>query len=84
MASIKGQLLHMYQRQDFEKNLKLWVNRNIKDEILYDIYNGKIWKNFLNNGTVYDENEILNKQIKFFNKEHADDHLDIIINVNWF
>ena len=84
MASIKGQLLHMYQRQDFEKNLKLWVNRNIEDEILCDIYDGEIWKNFLNNGTVYDGNETPDEQIKFFNKEHADDHLGIIINVDWF
>ena len=28
MSNIKDQLLHMYQRPDFEKTLKLWVNRN--------------------------------------------------------
>ena len=47
----------MYQRQDFEKNLKLWINRNIENKILCDIYDDKIWKKFLNNGMVYDRNE---------------------------
>lgn len=83
MANVKDQLLHMYQRPDFEKSLKLWANRSVEEEILCDIYDGKIWKNFSNNGGVYDEVEISNEQ-KFFNKEHADDHLGIMINVDWF
>ena len=83
MSNIKDQLLHMYQRPDFEKTLKLWVNRNIEEEILCDIYDGEIWKNFSNSGEVHDEEEISNEQ-KFFNEEHADDHLGIMINVDWF
>ena len=83
MSNIKDQLLHMYQRPDFEKTLKLWVNRNIEEKILCDIYDGEIWKNFSNSGEVHDEEEISNEQ-KFFNEEHADDHLGIMINVDWF
>ena len=46
MANIKDQLLHMYQRPDFEKQLKLWANRNVEEGILCDIYDGEIWKKF--------------------------------------
>ncbi|CAG8759381.1 11387_t:CDS:2, partial [Funneliformis caledonium] len=61
------------------------TDRNVKREILCDIYDGEIWKNFLNSGIVYNANEeeILDEE-KFFNKEHADDHLGIMINVDWF
>jgi hypothetical protein len=84
MVSIKGQILNMYQRSGFEKNLRLWINRNIEEDVLCDIYDGEIWKNFLNSGIVYEgEGEIAENQ-RFFNKEHADDHLGIMINVDWF
>jgi len=85
MAKVKDQFLHMFQRPDFKKNLRLWANRdeNVKKDILCDIYDDKIWKNFSNSGKVFDEEEISNEQ-KFFNKDHADDHLGIMINVDWF
>ncbi|CAG8740667.1 15668_t:CDS:2, partial [Funneliformis caledonium] len=41
---------------------KLWTNRNVQEEILYDIYNGNIWKKFSNNGELYDIEELLNEQ----------------------
>ena len=64
MAKVKDQFLHMFQRPDFEKNLRLWADRdeNVKKDILCDIYDGKIWKNFSNGGKVYDEEEISNEQ----------------------
>ncbi|GBC39214.2 uncharacterized protein LOC107327733 [Rhizophagus irregularis DAOM 181602=DAOM 197198] len=55
MPSIKEQLLQMYQRPNFEKNLKLWADRSVNDRVLCDVYD-----------------------------EHADDHLGIMINVDWF
>jgi hypothetical protein len=82
MTNVKDQFLHMYQRPDFEKNLKLWADRTVNEEVLCDLYDGEIWKNFSHSGEVCDE-EISNEQ-KFFNKEHADDHLGIMINVDWF
>jgi hypothetical protein len=84
MASIKSQLLNMYQRPGFEKNLRLWIKRNIDEEVLCDIYDGEIWRNFLNSGIVHEGEEVISDEQKFFNKEHADDHLGIIINVDWF
>ena len=81
MPSIKEQLLQMYQRSDFERNLKLWANRNVGEGILCDIYDGKIWKKFSNDGIIMDN---ASDEQKFFNKDHADDHLGIMINVDWF
>ena len=84
MANIKQQLLQMYQRPNFEKNLRLWANRNVNEEILCDIYDGEIWKNFSKVGKVCDDEEEISDEQKFFNKEHADDNLGIMINVDWF
>ncbi|CAB5360687.1 unnamed protein product [Rhizophagus irregularis] len=36
MPSIKEQLLQMYQRPNFEKNLKLWADRSVNDRVLCD------------------------------------------------
>ncbi|GBC25642.2 uncharacterized protein LOC110231456 [Rhizophagus irregularis DAOM 181602=DAOM 197198] len=81
MPSIKEQLLQMYQRPNFEKNLKLWANRSVNDRVLCDIYDGEIWKNFSNSGIIVNDES---DEQRFFNKEHADDHLGIMINVDWF
>jgi len=81
MPSIKEQLLQMYQRPNFEKNLKLWADRSVNDRVLCDVYDGEIWKNFSNSGIIVDDES---DEQRFFNKEHADDHLGIMINVDWF
>ncbi|GBC22309.2 uncharacterized protein LOC107327733 [Rhizophagus irregularis DAOM 181602=DAOM 197198] len=81
MSSIKEQLLQMYQRPNFEKNLKLWADRSVNDRVLCDVYDGEIWKNFSNSGIIVDDES---DEQRFFNKEHADDHLGIMINVDWF
>ncbi|CAB4400946.1 unnamed protein product [Rhizophagus irregularis] len=80
MPSIKEQLLQMYQRPNFEKNLKLWADRSVNDRVLCDVYDGEIWKNFSNSGIIVDDES---DEQRFFNKEHADDHLGIMINVDW-
>jgi hypothetical protein len=46
-----------------------------------NIYDGEIWKNFSNSGIIVDDES---DEQRFFNKEHADDHLGIMINVDWF
>ncbi|GET49829.1 uncharacterized protein LOC114575495 [Rhizophagus irregularis DAOM 181602=DAOM 197198] len=74
MPSIKEQLLQMYQRPNFEKNLKLWADRSVNDRVLCDVYDGEIWKNFSNSGIIVDDES---DEQRFFNKEHADDHLGI-------
>ncbi|CAB4385968.1 unnamed protein product [Rhizophagus irregularis] len=79
MPSIKEQLLQMYQRPNFEKNLKLWADRSVNDRVLCDVYDGEIWKNFSNSGIIVDDES---DEQRFFNKEHADDHLGIMINVD--
>ncbi|CAB4384103.1 unnamed protein product [Rhizophagus irregularis] len=73
MPSIKEQLLQMYQRPNFEKNLKLWADRSVNDRVLCDVYDGEIWKNFSNSGIIVDDES---DEQRFFNKEHADDHLE--------
>ena len=45
--------------------------------MLGDIYDGDIWKTFKD--LTFDNNSEL-----FFNKETADLHLELILNVNWF
>ncbi|GET58122.1 hypothetical protein GLOIN_2v1776801 [Rhizophagus irregularis DAOM 181602=DAOM 197198] len=82
MPSIKEQLLQMYQRLNFEKNLKLWADRSVNDRVLCDVYDGEIWKNFSNSDGIIVDDE--SDEQRFFNKEHADDHLGIMINVDWF
>ncbi|CAB5386734.1 unnamed protein product [Rhizophagus irregularis] len=79
MPSIKEQLLQMYQRPNFEKNLKLWADRSVNNRVLCDVYDGEIWKNFSNSGIIVDDES---DEQRFFNKEHADDHLGIMINID--
>jgi len=70
--NIKDQLRLLYSQNGFEESCRKWVNRNIKDNYLADIYDGNIWKNFKNQ----DED--------FFTSEHADTHLGLMINLDWF
>jgi len=75
-ASIRRQLASMYCRPEFEKSLRHWTNREQFNNILTDIYDGQIWKNF--KGTV-DENSP-----NFFRPEVADSHLGLMLNLDWF
>ena len=75
MPDLKSQIFTMYQHPGFEQNMTKWVHRHVDENILADIYNGKIWKTFSSGDS---ENS------PFFTSETADSHLGIMINLNWF
>ena len=49
-----------------------WAERKNDTEAMFDIYDGRIWKGFTDDDCL------------FFTKEHADTHLGLIINMDWF
>ena len=67
----------MYRRPGFEELLKKWSSRDYKNNLMTDIYDGEIWKNFPSDTNNLD-------QSRFFTAETADSHLGIIINLDWF
>lgn len=73
-AGISHQLEKMYKRPGFEAALRHWTNRSYFDDILTDIYDGQIWKNF----------EDSDGSNKFFRSEVADSHLGLVLNLDWF
>ena len=75
-ASIIKQLTSMYCRHGFEKNLRHWSERKQFDNILTDIYDGNVWKNFKE---TTDENSP-----RFFRSDVADSHLGLMLNLDWF
>jgi hypothetical protein len=66
----------MYCRPGFERNLRHWSERKRFDNILTDIYDGQVWKNFKETS---DENSA-----KFFRPEVADSNLGLMLNLDWF
>ena len=72
IISIKDQLKLFYSQKGFEASCRNWINRNINDNYLADIYDGNIWKNFKN------------PDGNFFISEYADTHLGLMINLDWF
>jgi hypothetical protein len=76
-ASIRQQLIRMYQHSNFESNLRHWIDRSNINDILGDIYDGDIWKTFKSS-------TFGNNSEPFFNRETADSHLGLILNVDWF
>jgi hypothetical protein len=63
----------MYRRPGFENSLRHWARRQQFENILTDIYDGKVWKDF-------DDKDSL----KFFRPEVADSHLGLMLNLDWF
>jgi len=63
-VGIREQLVTMFRRKGFENSLRHWANRSDFDNILTDIYDGRVWKTF--KGT--DDETSLN----FFRPEVAD------------
>src|SRR3954454_4681164 len=57
-----------------ELYLRHWTNRTYFDNILTDIYDGQIWKNFEDSAN----------STKFFRSEVADSHLGLVLNLDWF
>src|SRR3954471_11961936 len=58
-ARICQQLEKMYNRPDFENNLRHWTNRTYFDNILTDIYDGQIWKNFEDSDNMTEQSTVL-------------------------
>ena len=75
-AGIREQLAAMFRRKGFENSLRHWANRSGFDDILTDIYDGRVWKTF--KGT--DDETSPN----FFRPEVADSHLGLMLNLDWF
>ena len=44
MPDLKSQIFAMYQRPGFEQNMTKWIHRHVDENILANIYDGKIWK----------------------------------------
>jgi len=72
--SIISQLFNLYQRPGFETMLEKSGARYSKTSLYTDIYDGRIWKTFLNAAG----------SNQFFTKETATTHLGILLNLDWF
>lgn len=44
--SIRETLTHFIKRPDFVQKCEIWRNRNVPDDILVDIYDGQVWKDW--------------------------------------
>ena len=75
-SGIKQQLAAMYNRPDFESNLRHWTNHQQFDNILTDIYDGRIWRTLKESSG--------EDSPKFFRNEVADSHLGLMLNLDWF
>lgn len=73
LGNIKQQLTLLFGRKDFEMSCREWAVRKNDTEALFDIYDGRIWKE------LKDDNDEL-----FFTKEYADTNLGLMINMDWF
>ncbi|EXX56196.1 hypothetical protein RirG_218380 [Rhizophagus irregularis DAOM 197198w] len=75
-ASIRNQLASIYCQPEFKRNLRHWSERKRFDDILTDIYDSQVWKNFKETS---DEN-----LSKFFQPEVADSNFGLMLNLDWF
>ena len=75
-AGIREQLATMFRRKGFENSLRHWANRSGFDDILTDIYDGRVWKTFKGTNDETSPN--------FFRPEVADSHLGLMLNLDWF
>jgi len=74
LVNIRQQLALFFGRKDFEMSCQKWAAERENDtEALFDIYDGMIWKSFTG-----DNDE------PFFNKEYADSHIGLMLNMDWF
>lgn len=73
LVSIKQQLTLFFGRKDFEADCRKWGVRRNNTDVLFDIYDGRIWKSF--------EDE---DGKPFFTKECADTHVGLMLNMDWF
>src|SRR2546423_11182780 len=75
-AGIREQLATMFRRKGFKNSLRHWANRSGFDDILTDIYDGRVWKTFKGTNDETSPN--------FFRPEVADSHLGLMLNLDWF
>jgi hypothetical protein len=73
LINIKQQLSLFFCRKDFEMSCRKWAERKNETEALFDIYDGRIWKEFKDGNTE-----------PFFTKEYADSHIGLMLNMDWF
>ncbi|CAB4417325.1 unnamed protein product [Rhizophagus irregularis] len=73
-AGINQQLATMFCRPGFENSLRHWANQSNFDNILTDIYDGQVWKNFKESDNEDSPN--------FFRSEVADSHLGLMLNLD--
>jgi hypothetical protein len=73
LINIKQQLALFFCRKDFEISCRMWAERKRETEALFDIYDGRIWKEFKDDNGSY-----------FFTKEFADTHIGLMLNMDWF
>ena len=43
---LKMQLISLYQRVGFVDLLQKWTNQNVNTGLMFDIYDGNVWKTF--------------------------------------
>ena len=75
-AGIQQQLVRLYRQFGFENLLRHWANRSTFNNLLTDIYDGKIWRTFKETNELDSPN--------FFRLKVADSHLGFMINLDWF
>lgn len=73
LINIRQQITLFFCRKDFDMSCRKWAERKNETEALFDIYDGMVWKSFSDNNSE-----------PFFTKEHADTHLGLMINMDWF
>jgi hypothetical protein len=73
LVNLRQQLTNCFCHKDFEISCCKWAERKNDTEAMFDIYDGRIWKEFTD-----DDGEL------FFTKEHADTRLGLMINMDWF
>ena len=71
--SIISQLFNLYQRPEFEIILEKSSTQYFQTLLYTNIYNGQIWKTFLNAAGS-----------NFFTKETANTNLEFLLNLDWF
>ena len=71
LINIKQQLSLFFCRKDFEMSCRKWAERKNETEALFDIYDGRIWKEFKDDNTE-----------PFFTKEYTDTHIELMLNMD--
>ena len=66
----------MFLRPRFKESLRYWAYHLIVENVLSDIYDGQVWQNLKESSK--------QGSSKFFRPEKADNHLELMMNLDWF